>query len=65
MLVLATVGLALIAALAVDGRRLFAPAPVYAQGGGYSLRLYGNGVAAPGLDRVIIPIDAPARPADL
>lgn len=65
VLVLAAVGLALIAALEMDGRRPFMPPPVHAQGGGYSLRLYGSGVAAPGLDRVIIPIDAPARPADL
>jgi hypothetical protein len=38
---------------------------VRAQGVNYALRLYGNGVAAPGQDRVRIPIDAPPRPADL
>ena len=36
-----------------------------AQGANYALRLYGNGIDAPGLDRVRIPIDAPARPADI
>lgn len=34
-------------------------------GAGTSLRFYGNGVAAPGLDRVRIPIDGPERPADI
>ena len=36
-----------------------------AQETGLALRLYGNGADAPGQDRVVIPIDAPARPADL
>lgn len=30
-----------------------------------SLRFFGNGVDAPGLDRVEIPLDAPARPIDV
>lgn len=30
-----------------------------------SLRFFGSGVAAPTLDRVVIPIDAPERPADI
>ena len=38
---------------------------VYAQSAGYALRFYGSGVSAPGLDRVVIPIDAPERPADI
>jgi len=37
----------------------------HAQTNGYALQLHGNGIAAPGQDRVNIPIDAPARPADL
>ncbi len=32
---------------------------------GTSLRFHGNGVAAPELDRVKIPLDAPARPVDI
>jgi hypothetical protein len=32
---------------------------------GTSLRFHGNGVAAPTLDRVVIPLDDPARPADV
>src|SRR5690606_20886613 len=44
---------------------LVAPLPAAAQGSGYALRFYGNGVDAPGLDRVVIPVDAPARPADV
>ena len=32
---------------------------------GWALRFFGNGGAAPGLDRVTVPIDAPARPADV
>lgn len=32
---------------------------------GTSLRFWGNGVAAPDLDRVKIPLDAPARPVDV
>ena len=30
-----------------------------------SLRFYGNGVAAPTFDRVVVPLDAPARPVDV
>jgi hypothetical protein len=30
-----------------------------------SLRFFGNGVAAPTLDRVVVPLDAPARPIDV
>ena len=41
------------------------PPPALAQGSGYALRLYGNGFAAPGRDRVLIPIDAPPRPVDV
>jgi len=41
------------------------PQLALAQGSGYALRLYGNGFAAPGLDRVLIPIDAPPRPVDV
>ncbi len=37
----------------------------HAQSTGYALRFYGSGVSAPGLDRVLIPIDAPERPADI
>lgn len=36
-----------------------------ADAAGTSLRFFGNGVAAPGLDRVEIPLDAPPRPADV
>ncbi|HHY54676.1 MAG TPA: LamG domain-containing protein, partial [Chloroflexi bacterium] len=36
-----------------------------AQTSNYALELNGNGIAAPGQDRVLIPIDAPARPADI
>lgn len=36
-----------------------------ADAGAGSLRFFGNGVAAPGLDRVKIAIDAPAVPADV
>ena len=37
-------------------------AHLHAQTTGYALRFYGSGVRAPGLDRVLIPIDAPERP---
>jgi hypothetical protein len=30
-----------------------------------SLRFFGNGVAAPTLDRVVVPLDAPVRPVDV
>ena len=30
-----------------------------------SLRFYGNGVAAPTFDRMVVPLDAPARPVDV
>lgn len=33
--------------------------------GEYSLRFFGNGASAPGLDRVAIPLDDPARPVDI
>ncbi|HAJ37862.1 MAG TPA: hypothetical protein DCL15_19505, partial [Chloroflexi bacterium] len=36
-----------------------------AQTGGYALQFGGSGIAAPGLDRVLIPLDAPARPVDI
>ena len=36
-----------------------------AQSAGYALRFYGSGVAAPGQDRVVIPLDAPPRPVDI
>jgi hypothetical protein len=36
-----------------------------AEAAGTSLRFFGNGVAAPGLDRVEIPLDAPPRPVDV
>jgi hypothetical protein len=32
---------------------------------GWALRFFGNGSAAPGLDRVTVPIDGPPRPADV
>ncbi len=40
-----------------------AAAPVAADG--FSLRFFGNGVDAPGLDRVEIPLDDPHRPVDV
>lgn len=50
-------------ALAIAGWLLAtAPAGLAAQS---SLRFFGHGVAAPGLDRVEIPLDAPARPVDV
>ncbi|HXV59919.1 MAG TPA: LamG-like jellyroll fold domain-containing protein [Vicinamibacteria bacterium] len=43
-----------------------APAsPVVGAQCGSSLRFFGNGVAAPGLDRVEIPLDTPHRPVDV
>lgn len=39
--------------------------PLRQTGAGTSLRFYGNGVNAPDLDRVKIPIDGPERPADI
>jgi hypothetical protein len=36
-----------------------------AQDAGYALRFYGSGIAAPGRDRVVIPLDAPPRPVDI
>ncbi|MCG8352402.1 MAG: LamG domain-containing protein [Chloroflexales bacterium] len=36
-----------------------------AQNANYSLRFYGNGITAPGADRVKIPLDAPPRPIDV
>src|SRR5262245_16742349 len=44
---------------------LLAAVPVPAAGQGTSLRFFGNGVAAPDLDRLKVRIDAPARPADI
>jgi hypothetical protein len=41
---------------------LLAAAP---SAGESSLRFFGNGVAAPTLDRVVVPLDAPARPVDV
>lgn len=38
---------------------------VPARGAEFSLRFFGNGVAAPGLDRVEIALDAPPRPVDV
>ncbi len=64
-LVLAAVALTLSALLDTRGGLPVAPLPANAQGSGYALRFYGNGVDAPSLDRVVIPIDAPARPADV
>lgn len=32
---------------------------------GYSLRFYGNGVTAPTLDRVVVPLQGPERPANI
>ena len=64
----ASLGVAVLVALAALTWRNWGDAPdgaVYAQGTNYALRLYGSGVDARGLDRVSIPIDAPARPADL
>jgi cysteine-rich repeat protein len=42
---------------------LFPVSTVHSQGSAFSLRLFGHGVN--GIDRVEIPLDAPARPADI
>jgi hypothetical protein len=49
--------------LLLGGLLTLVPLPATAQG--TSLRFFGNGVAAPDLDRVKVRIDAPARPADI
>ena len=44
---------------------LLCPLLTNAHAAGFSLRFHGNGVGAPDQDRVKIPIDNPARPADI
>ena len=53
-----------IVAIALAALSLYSQS-ISAQETGFSLRMYGNGVRAPGQDRVLIPIDNPERPADI